>query len=156
MSSAREVMATSLVAAALFAGSACTPRAQSNPSALPPGLAGTDWQLVEFQSADDAIGTLRPDDPGRYTMSLAPDGGLSMRLDCNRASGRWTATEVGSGSGSFAVSGLAMTRAFCAPPSLGDQIARQAEYLRSYLLRDRRLYLSLMADGGIYAWEPMP
>ena len=25
---------------------------------------------------------------------------------------------------------------------------------RGYLLRDGRLYLSLMADGGIYAWEP--
>jgi hypothetical protein len=30
----------------------------------------------------------------------------------------------------------------------------QAEYLRSYLLTDGKLYLSLMADGGIYAWEP--
>jgi len=38
---------------------------------------------------------------------------------------------------------------------MDEQFAGQAEYIRSYLLRDGNLYLSLMADGGIYAWEPL-
>jgi hypothetical protein len=35
------------------------------------------------------------------------------------------------------------------------QIARDSEYVRSFLLRDGRLYLDLMADGGQYVWEPI-
>jgi hypothetical protein len=34
------------------------------------------------------------------------------------------------------------------------QIAAQAGYIRGYLLKEGMLYLSLMADGGIYAWAP--
>jgi hypothetical protein len=33
-------------------------------------LAGTDWRLVKFQPMDDAIGTVRPDEPSRYTMHM--------------------------------------------------------------------------------------
>jgi len=50
---------------------------------------------------------------------------------------------------------LAATMASCPPPSVDEQVTRQATYFRSYLLKDGRLYLSLMADGGIFVWEPM-
>jgi len=119
-------------------------------------LAGTSWRLVEFQSSDDAIGTQRPSDADRYTLELGEGGALAMRLDCNRGSGSWSATPNGAEGGALSLGPLAVTRAFCPPPSLGDQIARHAEYVRSYILRDGRLYLSLMADGGIYVWEPIP
>ena len=33
-------------------------------------------------------------------------------------------------------------------------LKEEVGFVRSYLLKDGRLYLSLMADGGIYAWEP--
>ena len=32
----------------------------------------------------------------------------------------------------------------------------QAGFVRSFVLREGRLYLSLMADGGILVWEPDP
>ena len=51
---------------------------------------------------------------------------------------------------------LALTRAACPPGSLHDQIVRQWPYVRSYILKEGRLYLSLMADGGIYEYEPLP
>jgi hypothetical protein len=38
---------------------------------------------------------------------------------------------------------------------MGERIARDAEYVRGFVLSDGRLYLSLMADAGIYAWEPL-
>ena len=44
-------------------------------------LAGTAWRLVEFQSMDDAVGTVRPDDPSRYTMRLKGDGTVALRLN---------------------------------------------------------------------------
>ncbi len=118
-------------------------------------LAGTSWRLVEFQSSDDAIGTTRPDDPSLYTMTLNDDGTVALRLNCNRASGIWSAEPAADGtSGAFSFGPLAMTRAFCPPPSMDQSIATQAGFVRSFVLRDGRLYLSLMADGGILAWEP--
>ena len=35
-----------------------------------------------------------------------------------------------------------------------ERVARDLGHVRSYLLKDGRLFLSLMADGGIYEWQP--
>ena len=107
---------------------------------------GTDWRLVEFQSMDDVIRTERPDDPSLYTMQLNSDGTVAMRLNCNRARGTWATKPSGdSSSGHFEFGPLAMTRASCPPPSMDESIATQAGVIRSYLLKDGGLYLSLMA-----------
>lgn len=119
-------------------------------------LAGTEWQLVEFQSMDDTQGTTRPADPSMYTMRLNKDGTVNMKLNCNRATGTWSSEPAAdSTSGGFGLGPLASTKALCPPPSMDEQINAQAQYIRSYLLKDGRLYLSLMADGGVYAWEPL-
>ncbi len=119
-------------------------------------LAGTEWQLVEIRSMDDAVGTTRPDDPSLYTMRLDADGTASMRLNCNRATGSWTAEPSQDPSnGRFEFGPLAGTLAVCPPPSLDEQITAQAQYIRGYMLADGRLHLSLMADGGIWVWEPL-
>jgi heat shock protein HslJ len=118
-------------------------------------LSDTRWRLVEFRSMDDAQGTIRPSDRSLYTLRLSGDGTVAMRLDCNRATGTWSAEPSGDGtSGRFEFGPLAATRALCPPPGMDENILKQAGYVRSYLLKDGRLYLSLMADGGIYAWEP--
>lgn len=119
-------------------------------------LAGTSWRLVELQSMDDSIGIVRPEDPDRYTMALLEGGTASMVLNCNRASGPWSAEAASDESGSFSIGPLAMTRMLCPSPSLDERLARELEYVRSYLLRAGRLHLSLMADGGIQVWEPAP
>lgn len=118
-------------------------------------LAGTTWRLVEIQSMDDAVGTKTPEDRSRFTMRLNADGTVNMALDCNRAKGTWTAEpSADPWSGRFEFGPLATTRALCPPPRLDEEITRQAPYVRGYLLKNGRLYLSLMADGGIYGWEP--
>jgi heat shock protein HslJ len=119
-------------------------------------LVNTRWHLVEFQSMDDAVGTKRSEDPLRYTMVLNGDGTVEMRLNCNSATGTWSA-ESGQDdpfSGRFEFGLITATSALCPPPSLDEQISSQTQYVRSFLLKDGRLYLSLMADGGIYVWEP--
>ena len=128
---------------------------QTAPAASNP-LSGTAWRLIEIQSMDDSVGTTRVDDPTRYTMHLNADGSVALRLDCNSATGTWTA-EAGAdrSSGTFEFGPLAATMALCPPPSVDGQVTKQAPYFRSYLLKDGRLYLSLMADGGIFAWEPL-
>ena len=132
-------------------GAMSNPATSEAPSHTARGLAGTTWRLVEFRSNDDKTGVLRPDDSSKYTMMLEEGSRVSMRLNCNRASGTWTATAE---NGTFAFGPLAGTRALCPPPSLDERIARDADFVRSYLLRDGRLYLNLMADGGTYVWEP--
>jgi heat shock protein HslJ len=120
-------------------------------------LADTRWRLIEFQSMDDRQGTTRPHDPAAYTMHLRADGRVLMQLNCNRAQGAWSATPAAVGSsGRFEFGPLAMTRALCPPPSMDEMIAAQAAFVRGYQLKDGNLYLSLMADGGIFAWQPDP
>lgn len=119
-------------------------------------LNDTNWQLVEFQSMDDAQGIKKPHDPAAYTMMLNADGSTSMKLNCNRARGTWKSSQSNdSNSGSFEFGPLAITRALCPPPSMDEFIAMQSSYVRSYVIKDNRLYLSLMADGGIFVWEPV-
>jgi heat shock protein HslJ len=144
--------APAAAAAAAAAGS-------MTPGAFPAGhpLAGTAWRLLEIQSMDDSTGTTRVDDPSKYTMTLSADGSVALRLNCNSASGSWSAEAAGSdpSSGRFQFGPLAATMAMCPPPSVDEQVTKQAPYLRSYLLKDGRLYLSLMADGDIFVWAPV-
>jgi heat shock protein HslJ len=104
---------------------------------------------------DDTKGTVRPSESSLYTMWLHGDGTVTMQLSCNRATGTWSA-EAGSdpGSGRFAFGPLATTRGICPAPSMDESIAAHSKFVRSYLLKDRKLYMSLMADGGIYVWAP--
>jgi hypothetical protein len=105
---------------------------------------------------DDAVGTTHVDDPSQYAMRLVADGSVALRLDCNSATGSWSAAAGTEGlSGRFELGPLATTSALCPPPSVDEQVTKQTPYFRSYLLKDGRLYLSLMADGGIFVWEPM-
>ena len=146
---ARRLRIASILCA--FLAGACAARGAAPAGA--PGLAGTSWRLVEFRSSDDAIGTVRPAAGTEYTMAFGTDGRVTMRLDCNRASGGYTAAASGGDGGTLAFAPLAMTRAFCGERSMDTRIARDAEFVRTYLLRDGRLYLDLMADGGTYVWE---
>jgi heat shock protein HslJ len=114
--------------------------------------------LVEVQSMSDEQGTKRPDDPAKYTLAFDSTGGrVAMRLDCNRGSGTYDSKPGINGDGGTLTFGpLAVTRAFCPPPSLGDRIARDMAFVRSFRIANGRLAMSLMADGGIYLWEKDP
>jgi uncharacterized lipoprotein YbaY/heat shock protein HslJ len=126
-----------------------TPAAGTPAAADTVGLVGPVWRLVEFRGGDDT--RLTPDDPAKYTLEFMPDGSLIARIDCNRGRGTWKSTGP-----SLELGPLALTRAACPPGSLHDQIVKQWPNIRSYVLRDGHLHLSLMADGGIYEFEPSP
>ena len=131
--------------AAVFLIAACA----SPPPRAGGTLSGTSWQLVRFQGGDDRV--LKPDDPAKYTLAFGADGGVSVRLDCNRGRGTWKSPEKNQ----LQLGPLALTRAMCPPGSLHDHIVKQWPYVRSYTMKDGRLFLSLMADGGIYEFEPL-
>ena len=135
-----------IVAAALVSMSSSQASAQTPP----PGLSGTSWQLVRIQSMDDKVTT--PSDRSKYTMTFGADGRVNMRVDCNRGSGTWKSEEASQ----LVFGPMAMTRAMCPPGSLHDRIVKDMPYVRSYVIKDGHLFLSLMADGGIYELEPLP
>jgi para-nitrobenzyl esterase len=113
------------------------------------GLGGTSWQLVKFQGGDGAV--LTPDDKSKYTLAFGADGVVSARIDCNRGRGGWKSA----GQNQLEFGPMAITRAQCPPGSLHDQIVKQLPYVRSYVMKQGQLFLSLMADGGIYEFEPV-
>jgi len=141
---------------------ACTtaPGTSGTPATTPPAsaagsqaagvLEGTSWRLVQIQFSD---GTVRSAvDRSRYTIGFGANGVLNVRFDCNRGSGRWTSAAPGN----LEFGDLALTRAMCPMGSLYDDLVRQWPYVRSYLIKDGRLHLSLMADGGVLEFEPAP
>jgi heat shock protein HslJ len=118
-------------------------------------LAGTSWQLHAIQSMDDAQGTTRIAEPRRFTLRLQADGSASLQLDCNRATATWNAAPSTDGaSGSLAFGPVAGTRALCPPPRMDERVVRDLAFVRGYLLKDGKLFMALMADGGIYEWRP--
>jgi para-nitrobenzyl esterase len=113
-------------------------------------LGGTAWQLVTFRGGDGAV--LAPDDKSKYTLRFDADGTVEARIDCNRGRGSWKSA----GRNQLELGAMAMTRAACPPGSLHDHIVKQLPHIRSYVLKDGRLFLALMADGGIYEFAPAP
>ncbi|MGC6401302.1 META domain-containing protein [Sphingomonas sp. FW199] len=126
------------------------PLGKENEMSQPP-LGNTRWQLVEFQSPNDRIGTIRPAAPERYALTFQADGSLAMQLDCNRGTGQWRTN-----GSSLTIMRGATTRAMCPPGSWDMLLARDLGNVRSYVVRDGDLYLALMADGGIYRWRRLP
>ena len=121
--------------------------AQTPPQSAAERLGGTSWQFVRFQGGDGKV--LAPDDKAKYTIDFAADGVVSTRFDCNRGRGGWKSA----GPGQIEFGPMALTRAQCPPGSLHDHFVKQWSYVRSFVVRDGRLFLSLMADGGIYEFE---
>jgi heat shock protein HslJ len=139
----------SFICSFLLAACAATTESQSHVS-----LAGTSWQLHAFQSMDDSQGTTVVDEPVKYTMTLNSDGNAAFRLDCNRGMGGWDSTPSASGDGgSLRFGPIAVTRALCPQPDLGEKLARDLDYVRSYRIVQGKLYMALMADAGIYEWH---
>jgi heat shock protein HslJ len=129
--------------------------AMQQPQVEPPAppLLNSRWTLVSFQSSDDAIGTVVPPRVERYTLAFEADGRLAMQLDCNRGTGRWQVTSQSFEGGTLTMQGGAMTRAACPPGAIDSQIARDLSRVRSYIIRNGRLFLSLEADSGIYEFQ---
>ena len=113
-------------------------------------LQGATWRLVAFEGGDGTV--LTPDDGSKYTLDFEPDGRVAIRVDCNRGAGTWTSD----GPHQVRFGPIGLTRMMCPADSLHDRVARDFEYVRTYVIEDGHLFLSLLADAGIYEYEPSP
>lgn len=122
-------------------------------------LDGTTWKLTEIQSMDDAQGTTTVPAEQLYTVDFGVRDGESGRaafqIDCNRGSSSWQASADDSAdSGQLDFGPIAVTEMACPPGSLDQRVSRALTAVRSYVLQDGRLHLSLFANSGILTWEP--
>lgn len=140
---------TSALLAVFLTGLVCADHARAARQTTPSDLAGTSWQLVKFEGSDDR--TLTPEDPRKYTIAFGSNATVSVRIDCNRGHGTWKS----GGPNQLEFGPLALTRAMCPPTPLNDRLARDWQYVRSYVLKDGHLFISLMVDAGIYEFEPI-
>jgi len=94
--------------------------------------------------------------PSKYTVTFGDDGQAAFQIDCNRGSGTFQTAAPAPDSGSLTFGPIALTRMFCPQPSDDNKVAAALGNVRSYLLSNGQLHLSLMADSGIMHWEPLP
>jgi heat shock protein HslJ len=123
-----------------------------------PTLDGTSWRLVSIESMDSQQGSTQVPDPGKYTVSFGTDGRAAFTIDCNTGSGSFQsepASGEGEPSGSLTFGPLATTLMGC-PDSDGidQKLSAALPFVRSYLLKEQALHMSMLADGGILHWEP--
>ena len=126
-------------------------------AAAPEPLTGTSWQLLSIESmapAEQPSTTI--DEPGLYRVTFGDDGRATFQVHCNRGSSTWQAEAAAPDSGSLTFGELALTRMFCPQPSADTKVAAALGQVRSYLLSDGKLHMSLEADGGIMHWERGP
>ena len=138
-----------LLVAMMLLGIVCDAVAQAPMQSGTPDLGGTSWRLVKFQGGNAQ--TLLPDDGAKYTIEFKRDGSLVARIDCNRGRGTWKSA----GPGEVEIGPLALTRAMCPPESLHDRIVKDLGSIRSYVVKDGHLFLSVRANGGVYEFEPL-
>ena len=110
-------------------------------------LIGISWKLVKIAYSDDTI--YKPDDPTKYTLTFQDETQVAVRIDCNRGYGTWKS----SGPGKLEFGAMTITQAMCPPGSLYGLVMGDLPNFRSYVLKDGKLFLALMADGGIYEFE---
>ena len=120
-------------------------------------LTGTSWQLESIESmAPDEQPSLEIADPAAYTVSFGEGGRATFQVDCNRGSASWTVKAAAPDSGSLTFGPVALTKMMCPQPSSDTQVAAALGRVRSFLLSEGKLHLSLEADSGIMHWQPAP
>lgn len=144
------------VAAVMVTAACSAPAGAAKDAVTGAGLAGSSWQLVAIQSMDNARGTTRIAAPQTLSVHFGADGRASFQLECNRGMGSFAVGASADSSGELTFGPIAATRALCPGAGLGEKLARQLPYVRSYLRKDGNLFMSLMADGGILEWQPAP
>lgn len=134
---------------AALALAACGPAKTADP------LTGTSWQLVGISSmAPNEEPNTTIDDPNLYSVTFGDDGRATFLVHCNRGSSTWHAEASAPDSGSLTFGPLALTRMYCPQPSADTKVAAALGRVRSYLISDGKLHLSLEADGGVMDWRP--
>ncbi len=129
----------------------------SSSSSKPVDLTGTTWQLLSIESmSTEEQPSLTIADPSKYTVTFGDDGKAGFRIDCNRGNSTWKVEAAGPDSGSLSFGPIGVTKMMCPQPSDDSKVAPALGRVRTYLVQDGKLHLSLEADSGIMHFQPNP
>lgn len=112
--------------------------------ATTPPVEGRTWYWL---GSVISLSPMQPASPESYTLQFIDDR-AAIRADCNRGAGKVTlkGDRVSFGP-------MAMTRAFCPPPSLGDAYARQLHAAEQASVVDGVLRIELKDDDAMFFTE---
>lgn len=111
-------------------------------------LLGTTWTLQRIRFADGSERV--PEDPTRFTLTLAADGSAALQVDCNRAAGRFDLDDA-----RLSFGPLAATRAYCGPDSLDETYLEQIAIVVGYRFEDGALLLTTSMDVALLVFAPL-
>ncbi len=111
-----------------------------------PTLVEHPWQWESFTKPTEQFDV---EGPQNYVVIFNEDGTLSVKADCNNASGSYTAD-----GSSLNIQIGPMTMAACPPESRSDQFVQLLGGAAVYFFEDGNLYIDLLADGGTLAFSP--
>lgn len=103
-------------------------------------LAGVTWQLQQIRQAGGNVAAVS--DPGRYTLTLMPDGTMTAQADCSAGGGLY---ETRDGQISFVIE---WTAELCPPPSLQRQFIKYLEYADVYTVQQDSLAIGYSNASG--------
>lgn len=106
-------------------------------------IVGTTWQWTEFQSGNGELVT--PEAGDATTLVFGSDGMLTLTTPCITL----TAPYMLDGPSGLRIDTSAIPES-AKPCEQGPRLALEA--MRSYVFQDAHLWISLMADGGIYGF----
>jgi heat shock protein HslJ len=104
-------------------------------------LVGYVWMWLEFLENNDT--RTAPDNPGDYTLEFSPDGNVTLKADCNNASGTYTVD-----GSQLDIEIMITTLAACPPESLSDEYIQLINDAVIYFREGEFLYLDIMMDVG--------
>lgn len=112
-------------------------------------IVGVPWEWVESVYNNDTSITVTL--PSSYTMTLLPDGSVTLRVDCNLGGGTYTLD------GSQVTLDVAvMTRVACPEGTLSNEFIRDLNGAAAYVMDGEDLIINLFADAGNMRFQPGP
>lgn len=115
-------------------------------SANQPSLTSNTWQWVSLDSSGKKVTAQRP----TYTMEFLNDGSVSLKVDCNNASGTYQTEET-----TLTIEIGPMTLAYCGEDSQDTLFLNSLSQVTNYSFQKQNLILGLVSSFGIMTFSPV-
>jgi heat shock protein HslJ len=140
------VLIPALFASVVFA---TVSSAQTMPETSPGDITQGTWMWQRTEYSDG--GAIEASDPSKYTITLLPDGHVTIQADCNTGTGSYLLSDA-----EFTIQPVAIGLMACSPESQDTIFLRDLGQVVTYMFDGEQLVLNLQAGGGTMLFSPMP
>lgn len=110
-------------------------------------LANTTWDLVNITSMNDEVDT--PNPKATFQLTINANGKFTAVAGCKTAMGDWRSPSTSQ----ILFDEINIPESDCPYGLLQDRFLDQFKWVRSYVLKQDRLFLATMADGAIIEFK---